>query len=59
MREKHVKFPPDLWEQIHVLNLDGDRFRERFGFDILEDGWNSFCERWTKYPFVLDDDVGV
>lgn len=59
VREKHVKFPPDLWETIHVLNLNATRFRERFGFDILDDGWNGFCERWTKYPFVLDDDVGV
>jgi len=59
VRDKHVKFPPDLWEEIHVRGLRPAKFKQRFGFDILDDGWDSFCERWTKYPFVLDDDVGV
>ena len=56
---KHILFPPDIWEQIHVLNFNEKRFRNKFGIDILEYGWTDYCNRMTKPPFVLNDDVGV
>eukprot|EP01084_Bolivina_argentea_P288317 494823_1 len=56
---KHVLFPPDIWEQIHVLGLDEKRFKEKFGIDIAQNGWDNFCIRYTKPPFEMNDDVGV
>lgn len=56
---KHILYPPDIWEQIHVLNLNPKRFRDKFGIDISEKGWSHFCKRYTEPPFVLNLDVGI
>ena len=57
---KHVLLPPDIWEQIHVLNLDQYRFRDKFGINISKYGWNDYCKRYTQLPFDHDNlDIGV
>ena len=56
---KHILFPPDIWEQIHVLNIHENKFKEMFGIDILRPGWDGYCKRYTELPFEQGLDVGV
>ena len=56
---KHVLYPPDIWDKIHSLNLNPELFYSLFNIQIYQNGWDNFCDRYTKLPFDTNEDVGV
>lgn len=56
---KHLLYPPDLWDKIHALDLKPDIFFALFGIQIYDNGWNHYCDRYTKLPWDTNEDVGV
>ena len=52
IHNKHILYPPDLWDIIHAKNLNPHKFSLMFGVNITDAGWNTYCDRYMEDPFI-------